>query len=112
MARQPTYSRRITVTDKYIYGYRHAWLTGIWCGGPPRRWIVERTFARLGRYWRLSKDYEEQTRNSETMIRLDAAPLAAPLAEPVPYRHPSGAVIWVRLSEQNVGPGFHALAGP
>ena len=36
----------------------------------PRRWVVERTFAWLGRYRRLSKDYEEQTRNSETMIRL------------------------------------------
>ncbi len=36
----------------------------------PRRWVVERTFAWLGRFRRLSKDYEEQTRNSETMIRL------------------------------------------
>lgn len=36
----------------------------------PKRWIVERTFGWLGRYRRLSKDYEEQTRNSETMIRL------------------------------------------
>ncbi len=36
----------------------------------PRRWVVERTFAWLGRYRRLSKDYEDQTRNSETMIRL------------------------------------------
>ena len=36
----------------------------------PKRWVVERTFAWLGRFRRLSKDYEEQTRNSETMIRL------------------------------------------
>jgi putative transposase len=36
----------------------------------PKRWIVERTFGWFGRYRRLSKDYEEQTRNSETMIRL------------------------------------------
>ena len=36
----------------------------------PKRWIVERTFAWLGRYRRLSKDYEEQPRNSQTMIRL------------------------------------------
>ena len=36
----------------------------------PKRWIVERTFGWLGRYRRLSKDYEEQTRNSETMIRI------------------------------------------
>ena len=34
----------------------------------PKRWIVERTFAWLGRYRRLSKDYEYHPRNSETMI--------------------------------------------
>jgi putative transposase len=34
----------------------------------PRRWVVERTFAWLGNYRRLSKDYEECTRNSEGMI--------------------------------------------
>ena len=36
----------------------------------PRRWVVERTFAWLGRYRRLSKDYETHTVNSETMIYL------------------------------------------
>ena len=36
----------------------------------PKRWIVERTFAWLGRYRRLSKDYESDPRSSETMIRL------------------------------------------
>ena len=35
----------------------------------PKRWIVERTFAWLGRYRRLSKDYEEHPGSSETMIR-------------------------------------------
>lgn len=34
----------------------------------PRRWIVERTFGWLGRYRRLSKDYEGRTDTSEAMI--------------------------------------------
>ncbi len=36
----------------------------------PWRWIVERTFGWLGRYRRLSKDYEYLPHTSETMIRV------------------------------------------
>lgn len=36
----------------------------------PRRWVVERTFAWLGKYRRLSKDYEELPASSEAWIRL------------------------------------------
>jgi putative transposase len=36
----------------------------------PRRWVVERTFGWLGRYRRMSKDYEQLTASSENMIYL------------------------------------------
>jgi putative transposase len=36
----------------------------------PKRWIVERTLGWLGRYRRLSKDYEAQTTSSEAMVHL------------------------------------------
>ena len=34
----------------------------------PRRWVVERSIAWLGRYRRLSKDYEQRVEYSETWI--------------------------------------------
>lgn len=39
----------------------------------PIRWVVERTLAWLGRYRRLSKDYERLTENSEGMVYLASA---------------------------------------
>ena len=36
----------------------------------PKRWIVERTFAWLGKYRRISKDYEDLTQSSQAMIHL------------------------------------------
>ena len=34
----------------------------------PRRWVAERTFAWLGRYRRLSKDYEELPQTTEAWV--------------------------------------------
>jgi putative transposase len=38
----------------------------------PKRWVVERTFAWLGRYRRHSRDYERRTESSEAWIRISA----------------------------------------
>lgn len=40
------------------------------CKVLPRRWVVERTFGWLGRYRRLSRDYERQAQTGETMVYL------------------------------------------
>lgn len=36
----------------------------------PKRWVVERTFAWLGRARRLSRDYERHTTSCESMVRV------------------------------------------
>ena len=36
----------------------------------PKRWVVERTFAWLGRYRRLSKDYERTPESSVTVVKV------------------------------------------
>ena len=41
----------------------------------PRRWVVERTFARLGKQRRLSKDYERLPEVSETVVQVAMIPL-------------------------------------
>lgn len=56
----------------------------------PMRWVVERTFAWLGRARRLSKDYERRVESSECMIRVRAIAVLlnryAPKPQP-PFRY-------------------------
>ena len=57
----------------------------------PQRWVVERTFAWLGRCRRLSKDYERRTDTSETIIKISMIHLMlkrlAPAQAEVPEFH-------------------------
>ena len=57
----------------------------------PKRWVVERSFAWLGRSRRLSKDYERRTDSSESMIRICAIHLLlkrlAPAVTQAPFRY-------------------------
>src|SRR5690606_12735426 len=48
-----------------------------WFAVLPKRWVVERTFAWLGGYRRLSKDYERLPAVSEAMVQLSAIRLMA-----------------------------------
>src|SRR4051812_26304960 len=52
----------------------------------PRRWVVERTFAWLGRYRRNSRDYEWHTRTSESMIRISSIHRMLRLLKPDPAK--------------------------
>lgn len=55
-----------------------------------RRWVVERTFAWMGRYRRMSKDYEYLTESSEAMIHLAMSrQMLRRLALNAPYAVPS-----------------------
>jgi putative transposase len=66
----------------------------------PRRWVVERTFAWLGRYRRNSRDYEWNPRSSESMIRISSIhrmlrllkPDEAKGAIPFKYRESQGEI--------------------
>jgi putative transposase len=66
----------------------------------PRRWVVERTFAWLGRYRRNSRDYEWYTDTSESMIRISSIhrmlrllqPDEAKEAIPFKYRELQGKI--------------------
>ena len=59
----------------------------------PKRWVVERTLAWLGRCRRNSKDYERRTDSSESMLRVSAIHL-----------------MLKRLQPSNVYPPFHYRA--
>jgi putative transposase len=50
----------------------------------PQRWVVERTFAWLGRYRRHSRDYERRTDSSEAMIQISMIHRMARRLEPGP----------------------------
>jgi putative transposase len=66
----------------------------------PRRWVVERTFAWLGRYRRNSRDYEWHTHSSESMIRISSIhrmlrllkPDLSKPAAPFKYREVQGII--------------------
>jgi putative transposase len=59
-----------------------------------RRWVVERTFAWLGRYRRHSRDYEWPTESSEAMIQVSSIHRMLRLLKPdqrkkpVPFKYP------------------------
>jgi putative transposase len=61
----------------------------------PKRWVVERTFAWLGRSRRLSKDYERRNDSSECMVRLSAIHLLlkrlAPANTQAPFQYRQAA---------------------
>lgn len=67
----------LQVVQRRDGGRRHTWAPA---GAPPRvvarfavvprRWVVERTFVWLGRYRRLSRDYEYLTATSEAVVQL------------------------------------------
>jgi putative transposase len=62
----------------------------------PIRWVVERTFAWIGRYRRNSKDYEKRTDSSESMILISSMSLMLrrlrpPTQKAPPFKYPRPA---------------------
>jgi putative transposase len=54
----------------------------------PQRYVVERTFAWLGRYRRQSRDYERYTESSEAMIKISSIHRMLRLLKPDPLKKP------------------------
>jgi putative transposase len=52
----------------------------------PRRWVVERTHAWLGRYRRNSRDYERYTESSEAVIKVSSIHRMLKLLKPDPLK--------------------------
>ena len=55
----------------------------------PRRWVVERTHAWLGRYRRNSRDYERYTESSEAIIKVCSIHRMLKLLAPDPLKTPA-----------------------
>jgi putative transposase len=57
----------------------------------PRRWVAERTFSWLGRWRRLSRDYEHLSSSSECMVRLASIGRMlrrlAPAPQQIPFKY-------------------------
>lgn len=53
----------------------------------PKRWVVERTFAWLGRYRRLNKDFERLPQASESMVLVSAIHQMLRRLKPTQLRH-------------------------
>ena len=70
----------------------------------PKRWVVERTFAWLGRYRRNSRDYERYTESSEAMMKISSIhrmlrllkPDEPRKAAPFKYRELQGKITGLR----------------
>jgi putative transposase len=54
----------------------------------PQRYVVERTFAWLGRYRRHSRDYERYTESSEAMVKISSIHRMLRLLKPDPLKKP------------------------
>jgi putative transposase len=68
----------------------------------PKRWVVERTFAWLGRYRRNSRDYERYAESSEAMIQVSSIHRMLKLLKPKPTKE-SEAFKYRRLREKIPG---------
>ena len=81
------------------------------------RWVVERTFAWLGRYRRLSKDYEHMPESSEAVVKIAAihhylrrlCPQAGATKPTLPVQGTSPKTSRLRLLEQTLSSGCKTL---